>query len=379
MARDKTPATATPSVAEAAAVAREAGLRYVLADEPGIRRVRHGNRFVYLDPLGRPLPPDEIARVRKLAIPPAYRDVWICADPRGHLQATGIDARGRKQYRYHADWRSQRDAMKFERMADFGKSLVRLRRRVQRDLALKGLPRDKVLAVVVSLLDSTHARVGNTQYARENGSFGLTTLRSRHVRFVCDGRALFQFRGKGGIDHEITLDDRRLARIVRRCQELPGQQLFQYIDDHGERHAVSSDQVNEYLREVMGTDFTAKDFRTWGATMHALALMARTPLPEARSEHAFKQCIAAAVKQVASELRNTPTVCRKAYINPLIFSAWRDGSLHEFFSNRGSSKQPKPERLLIAFLHAQSRAACKTSRRTAAQKPLRHTSNTPPA
>jgi len=324
-------------------------LRYVFSDEPGIRRVRRGRQFEYLDPHGRSLSPDESARIRKLAIPPAYRDVWICTDPRGHLQATGIDARGRKQYRYHADWRRQRDGAKFERMADFGESLGNLRRRLRNDLALKGLPYKKVLAVVVSLLDSTRARVGNTQYTRENGSFGLTTLRNRHVRFVRDGRALFQFRGKGGIRNEIAIDDRRLARIVRNCQELPGQLLFQYIDDDGRRRAISSGQVNDYLRTTMGANFTAKDFCTWGATLRALALMVRTPLPELPSEQALNRCILAAVKHVAEELRNTPQVCRKSYINPLVFSAWRDGSLHRVIGDRWAGASPQAEQLVIGF------------------------------
>ncbi len=198
---------------------------------------------------------------------PAYEDVWICRKPNGHLQATGRDARGRKQYRYHPKWRLLRDGAKFERMPAFGEALPRLRRRLRRDLALPGLPREKVLAVIVSLLDATRVRIGNAEYARDNDSYGLTTLRNRHVQFVRDGRLLFRFRGKGGAEHEIAVDDKRLARLVRHCHELPGQRLFQYVDETGERRPIDSDQVNLYLKEAMGDDFTAKDFRTWGATL----------------------------------------------------------------------------------------------------------------
>ncbi len=227
-----------------------------------------------------------LARIASLAIPPAYADVWICADERGHLQATGRDVRQRKQYRYHHDWRLLRDSAKFQRMIEFGDALSRLRRRVRRDLSREGLPREKVLAAIVSLLDATWIRVGNAEYARDNDSYGLTTLRNRHVRFLPSGRLLFQFRAKGGAEHEVAVDDKRLVRIVRKCHQLPGQRLFQYLDD-GSRHPIDSGQVNQYLKDAMGAEFTAKDFRTWGATLQAIAIMARTPLPESESEAAL--------------------------------------------------------------------------------------------
>lgn len=337
-------------------MALEAGLVYVSDTEPGFRRVRVGKAFRYMTPENRRLEAaKELKRIASLAIPPAYRDVWICMQPRGHLQATGRDARGRKQYRYHTEWRAVRDGAKFDRMVAFGESLPKLRRRVKADLALSGLPREKVLAVIVSLLDATRVRIGNAEYARDNKSFGLTTLRNRHVSFIRDGRAVLNFRGKGGVQHEILIDDKRIAQIVRRCQELPGQHLFQYVNDEGGRSPVDSGQVNDYLREAMGDDFTAKDFRTWGATLHAVTLLACTPLPAVPSERALKSEIVAVVKQVAVALRNTPAVCRKSYINPAVFDTWRTGEIHRTFD--GSIKQAgsrRTEKLVLAFLRRQA-------------------------
>jgi DNA topoisomerase IB len=287
--------------------------------------------------------------------------VWICTNRRGHLQATGRDARKRKQYRYHPEWRQVRDGVKFERMVDFGAALPRLRLRLRRDLALPGMPREKVLAVVVSLLDATRVRIGNAEYARDNNSFGLTTLRNRHVQFVRDGKLLFRFRGKGGAEHEIAIDDRRLVRLVRKCHQLPGQRLFQYVDDTGDRRPVDSDQVNAYLRDAMGADFTAKDFRTWGATLRAIGLMAGTPLPESASEREQNGCIIAAIKQVATELRNTPAVCRKSYINPVVFSAWRSGALHKAVGEDIGAAPRKAEKRALTFLREQARAAKKAA------------------
>jgi DNA topoisomerase-1 len=340
------------SAAEAAQMATEAGLVYVSDTEPGIRRLRAGRGFRYVTPENRLLDAaEDLKRIASLAIPPAYRDVWISLKPRGHLQATGRDARGRKQYRYHAEWRELRDSVKFGRMVAFGEQLPKLRRKLQRDLGLPGLPREKVLAVVVSLLDATRVRVGNTEYARDNKSFGLTTLRNRHVSFIRDGRAVLNFRGKGGVQHEILIDDKRIVKIVRRCQEIPGQHLFQYINDDGQRCPIDSGQVNDYLREAMGNDFTAKDFRTWGATLHAISLLARTPLPEPPSELAYKKCIAAVVKQVAAQLRNTPAVCRKSYINPAVFDSWRSGHIHEIIDGKLTlASARKAETLVLAFL-----------------------------
>jgi DNA topoisomerase-1 len=327
------------------------GLTYVSDQSRGIRRVRLSAknakrpRFKYLGPSGREIrDAGTLNRIAKLAIPPAYEDVWICATPRGHLQATGRDARGRKQYRYHPDWSSHRDDRKHSRMRDFGKALGRLRRSVRRDLALPGLPREKVLALVVKLLDATQVRVGNAEYARTNGSFGLTTLRDRHVRFPSRGKAVLHFRGKGGTEHDVLVEDPRLARLVRRCQELPGQRLFQYLDDAGKRHAIDSGQVNDYLRERMGGEFTAKDFRTWHATLHALTLLGGVPLPEKRSAAGLRRCMNGVVKEVAAGLRNTPSVCRKSYINPAVFIAWQNGRL------RHRASRGEPVKALMALL-----------------------------
>jgi DNA topoisomerase IB len=230
--------------------------------------------------------------------------------------------------------------------------------KLKRDLALPGLPRDKVLAVVVSILDATRVRIGNTEYARDNKSFGLTTLRNRHVSFIRDGRAVLNFRGKGGVQHEVHIDDRRIAQIVRRCQEIPGQHLFQYVSDEGERCPIDSGQVNDYLREAMGDDFTAKDFRTWGATLHAITLLSRRPLPEPASERASKNAIAEVVKEVAAKLRNTPAVCRKSYINPAVFDSWRSGLIHKVFNGSLSLAAPrKAETLVLAFLRREAEAS----------------------
>lgn len=350
------------AAAEAAAHAREARLRYVSVTDPGISRKRNGKGFAYHAPDGKAVKdPATLMRIRKLAIPPAYQDVWICMDARGHLQATGLDARRRKQYRYHPDWRAMRDSAKFERMVEFGEALPRLRRKLRHDLALPGLPQDKVLAVVVALLDSTLVRVGNVEYARENNSFGLTTLRDRHVKFISDGRAVLQFRGKGGIDHEVAINDRRLARIVRHCQDVPGQHLFQYKGYDGFHHPIDSDQVNDYIEKAMGAGFTAKDFRTWGATERAIALMSSAPLPEDASDAKLAACVMNTVKQVASELRNTPTVCRKSYINPIVFEAWRDGRLHKLVRGDMGNSPHKAEQAALVFLRAQARRAARTA------------------
>jgi DNA topoisomerase-1 len=352
-------ANLTGVAAEAAQMAVEAGLIYVSDAEPGIRRLRAGKGFRYLTPENRRLAAaKELKRIASLAIPPAYRNVWISAKARGHLQATGRDARGRKQYRYHAEWRQVRDTAKFDRMVAFGEALPKLRRKLKRDLGLPGLPREKVLAVIVSILDATRVRIGNTEYARDNKSFGLTTLRNRHVSFIRDGRAILNFRGKGGVQHEVLIDDKRIAQIMRRCQEIPGQHLFQYVSDDGQRCPVDSGQVNDFLREAMGDDFTAKDFRTWGATLQAITLLAGTPLPDPSIEQALKKEIVDVVKRVAVELRNTPAVCRKSYINPAIFDAWRSGLIHETFNGGLNVAAPrKAETLVLAFLRMEARSS----------------------
>ena len=345
------------SAAEAAQMAIQAGLVYVSDAEPGIRRLRAGKGFRYVTPQNRPLAAHkDLRRIAALAIPPAYRNVWITLQTRGHLQATGRDARGRKQYRYHAEWRQVRDSAKFDRMVAFGEGLARLRRILRRDLALPGLPREKVLAVIVSLLDATRVRVGNSEYARDNKSFGLTTLRDRHVKFIRDGRAILNFRGKGGVQHEILINDKRIVQIVRHCQELPGQPLFQYVSDDGQRCPIDSGQVNDYLRGAMGDDFTAKDFRTWGATLHAIILLACTPLPDPLRERACKSAILDVVREVALKLRNTPAVCRKSYINPAVFDAWRSGRIHEVFNGSLTRAAPrKAEALVLEFLRTEAK------------------------
>jgi len=346
-------------------LAAAAGLVYVVDTAPGIRRRRAGKSFVYLDPDRRRLVDEAtLDRIRKLAIPPAYSDVWICANARGHLQATGRDARGRKQYRYHAKWRATRDAGKFDRLIGFGQRLPHLRRRLRRDLAMPGLPEAKVLAVIVSLLAETGIRVGNEEYARNNGSYGLTTLRDRHVTFLRQGRALLRFRGKSGQSQEIGIDNARLVRILRRCQQLPGQMLFQYIDDEDTRRPVDSGMVNDYLRDAMGEEFTAKDFRTWGGTLSAIALLSRTERPETNDDRVMTSTLAAVVKDVAQRLRNTPAVCRSSYIDPRAFQAWRAGRLHKLVPPETANAPRKLETIALKLLRREpaSRGARKSSR-----------------
>lgn len=314
-----------PGVLDPVAAARAARLRYVTDRKPGIRRVQEGDGFAYLQPDGSSVTDEAtLDRIRKLAIPPAYTDVWICRDPRGHLQAVGRDTRGRKQYRYHARWRETRDEAKYGRMLAFGKVLPAIRAQVGRDLGLAGLPRRKVLAAIVALLEKTMMRVGNEEYARTNDSFGLTTLRDGHAR-IKGGKLTFDFRGKHGVEHHIDLQDRRLARVVERCRDLPGQDLFQYLDENGEQHGIGSEDVNAYLREVSGEDVTAKDFRTWAATN--LAALALAELEAFDTETKAKKNLVAAVERVAARLGNTPAVCRKCYIHPAVFDGYLDGSL----------------------------------------------------
>lgn len=305
--------------------AEAAGLLYFMDDEPGIRRRRRGKGFTYTDPQGRTVKdPKVLERIRKLAIPPAWTDVWICPRPNGHLQATGRDARGRKQYRYHPDWRQVRDETKFGRMMVFGEALPTIRERVERDLSQRGLPREKVLAAVVKLLETTLIRIGNKEYARQNNSFGLTTLRDRHVD-IEGSKLRFEFRGKSGQEHSVEIQDRRLARIVKQCRDLPGQKLFQYLDSEGLRQSVSSEDVNSYLRETTGEDFTAKDFRTWGGTVLALSVLLE--LGPCESEKEASKAVVETVKRVSAELGNRPAVCRKFYVHPMVLQSYLEGSL----------------------------------------------------
>lgn len=333
---------------------RAMGLVYVSDTQPGLSRRRHGKGFSYRDADGRTITDRaELVRIRALAIPPAYTRVWICSNPRGHLQATGRDARGRKQYRYHPRWREHRDLGKFDRIVAFGKALPALRRRVRRDLALEGLPHDKLAALLVRLLDDTLIRIGNDCYARDNCSYGLTTLRSGHVR-AQRGRLRFTFRGKSGQEHEVEMDDRRLVRIVRRVQQLPGQRLFQYIDDEGQRQPVDSGMVNEYLRVACNDgqthEFSAKDFRTWGGTVHAARVLACTPLPRKGGERARRRALADAVAEVAAILGNTPAVCRGSYIHPRVLAGWLDGSLQRVIPPAVAAHPRQLERRVLRFL-----------------------------
>jgi DNA topoisomerase-1 len=303
--------------------ARSAGLRYASDAEPGIRRRRSGRGFTYVGPDGTTVRDREaLGRIKSLAIPPAWSDVWICRWPNGHIQATGRDARGRKQHRYHARWHEARDESKFERMVSFAGALPAIRERTDADLARPGLPREKVLAAVVRLLELTLIRVGNDEYARLNKSFGLTTLRDRHAR-IEGSHVRFRFRGKSGREHEVGLRDRRLATVVRRCQELPGQELFQYVDGDGAVKDVASDDVNEYLREIAGVDFSAKDFRTWAGTV--LAYRALRALQPADSATGARRNVVAAIRETAGRLGNTPAVTRKSYVHPAVLEAYMDG------------------------------------------------------
>ena len=345
-------AATIPSPSEADA--DRAGLRYVIDTMPGIRRRRAGRGFTYIGPDGARLTDAaRLAWIRRLAIPPAWTDVWICPLKHGHIQATGRDARGRKQYRYHPRWREVRDAAKFDRLLAFARVLPAIRRATNRDLRRPGLPREKVLALVVRLLEATLMRVGNEEYVRENRSYGLSTLRERHVD-VRGARVRLSFRGKLGREHEIELSDARLARVIRQCQELPGQALFQYTDADGARQAVDSGDVNEYLREITGEEISAKDFRTWAGTVATVLGLAK--LGPAASEAAAKRNLSAAIEGAAAQLGNTPTVCRACYVHPDVIDAYTDGTLIERFRVRSGGRRPgaltAEEAAVVALLRA---------------------------
>jgi DNA topoisomerase-1 len=312
--------------------AKEAGLRYTNDSRPGIRRTRRGSSFRYLAPDGKTIrDAADVRRIKSLVIPPAWKDVWISPDPRGHLQASGRDARGRKQYRYHTKWREVRDETKYDRLIGFAGKLRAIRKRTASDLRNPRLTREKVLATVVQLLEKTLIRVGNDEYARDNQSFGLTTMRTRHVN-VRGGKVRFLFRGKSGVEHDIYLNDRRLARTVKACRDMPGYDLFQYYDAEGERYAIGSDDVNAYLREIAGEDYTSKDFRTWAGTVLAAQIL--RDFEKADSDAQAKQNIVRAVESVAKRLGNTKAVCRKCYIHPAILDAYVDGSMLKIVADR---------------------------------------------
>jgi DNA topoisomerase-1 len=325
--------------ADGVAAAKSAGLRYVSDTGPGIRRRMGSLGFTFIDPNGRVIRRKaEIARINKLAVPPAWTDVWICPDPRGHIQATGRDAKGRKQYRYHTSWRACRDGNKYDRMLAFADALPAIRRRTSVDLARPGLPREKVLATVVQLLEKSLIRVGNDEYARKNRSFGLTTLRNRHAA-VRGPKVKFEFKGKSGVKHSVDIEDARLARVVKACQDLPGQELFGYVDENGEGRDVGSADVNAYLKDITGEEFTAKDFRTWAGTV--LACTALREIAATESEARAKKNVVQAVEAVAGILGNTRSVCRKSYIHPVIIESYIDGSMAQTLGTRaaGSTKR----------------------------------------
>lgn len=331
-----------------------AGLQYVTDSKPGFSRKRHGTGFRYCRPDGTPLKDSHhLERIRLLVIPPAWTDVWICVLKDGHIQARGYDARGRKQYRYHSAWRQTRDETKYNQMLEFAKVLPKLRRRLKRDLALPGLPREKVLAAIVSLLETSLIRVGNDEYAKKNHSFGLTTMRNRHAS-VSGSKVRFHFRGKSGIEHDINLEDPGLAKIVRQCQHLPGQELFEYLDTNGQVHDVHSHDVNYYIREVTGGGFTAKDFRTWAGTILAARILGE--LDDFESEMAAKRNIVAAIRSVADRLGNTLAVCRKCYVHPAVITCYLDRSLKEHLAlkteaRRATVKLPAEEAAIWNMLN----------------------------
>jgi DNA topoisomerase-1 len=314
----------TTVLADSVEAAEDAGLRYVSDDQPGLSRQRKGEEFEYFDTKGKPIRDEQrLLRIKRLAIPPAWSDVWICPSPNGHIQAIGRDARRRKQYRYHERWREIRDENKYDRLVNFGKALPKIRRRLRKDLALSGLPREKVLATIVQLLERSFIRVGNEEYARENKSFGLTTMQDRHVD-VKGSKLRFRFRGKSGRQHEVDMTDRRIARIISKLQDLPGQSLFQYLDDQGNVRDITSQNVNDYLRKITGEDFTAKDFRTWAGTV--LAAIALSAAGEFETKKQAKTNIKHAISAVAEVLGNTPAICRQCYIHPIVLETYLKGN-----------------------------------------------------
>jgi DNA topoisomerase-1 len=323
--------------------AKVVGLRYVSNNEPGIRREKNGDAFRYVDKSNHVIREEaELQRIKSLGIPPAWTNVWICPQENGHLQAVGRDAKGRKQYRYHTRWREVRDETKYTRMIHFARALPKIRKQVKKDMKLPELSRRKVLATVVRLLEISLIRVGNEEYAKQNGSFGLTTMRDRHVK-VKGTKVHFSFRGKSGKSHEIKVDDKHLAPIVKKCQDLPGQELFQYIDSEGQRQKVTSEDVNEYLREITGQDFTAKDFRTWAGTV--LAAIALREFEQCNSQRQAKRNITQAIESVAQRLGNTPAICRKCYVHPAVFDSYLDGKTIETLEQRAEKEMSRIHQL----------------------------------
>jgi DNA topoisomerase-1 len=332
---------------------RTAKLHYIQDHAPGFTRQRYRGKFKYLDHEGQCIVCEQhLARIHALRIPPAWQSVWICAHPHGHLQATGRDAKGRKQYLYHAEWRKQREARKYEHMVAFGLQLPTIRQQVARDLKATGLGKQKVLAMMIRLLENTLIRIGNDEYARTNQSFGLTTLRNRHVA-IEDNDVEFHFRGKSGVEHRVRLHDRRLARMLRHLRELPGQALFQYVDEQGVRHAIGSAEVNDYLRQITGDDYTAKDFRTWFGSLHVLQALSDCP-PFCNEAEAKKQVVVA-IRQAASRLGNTPAICRQSYVHPWIIERYLAGGLQPTLAqDEEAQKEDKQEKNTVDEKHGLS-------------------------
>ncbi|MBO0948484.1 DNA topoisomerase IB [Fibrella forsythiae] len=340
-----------------ASVAKAAKLVYVSDTMPGLTRHARGDQYEYLDPKGQPVDDEAtLERIRKMALPPAYQNVWICPKPNGHLQATGIDTKGRKQYRYHANWNAIRSETKFYRMIAFGEKLPLLRERIHKDLNRRQLDHDKVIAIALSVMEQTLIRVGNAAYEKEYGSYGLTTLKNRHVT-TSTSDVRFSFKGKKGIYHDITLHDKRLAKLVKACREIPGKELFQYFDEDGNRHGIDSGMVNTYLQETMGDEFSAKDFRTWAGTTNALRLLVE--LEPCQTDKDAKKNVNTVLDEVAHRLGNTRTVCRKHYVHPQILDAYECQDLNPYIEKRNRFRQTSPhgldgvEKLLLAFLHDQ--------------------------
>jgi DNA topoisomerase I len=361
MLRDSKVAETLERTADIAVAITEEGLRYVSDASPGYRRKRTGTSFSYYDKDGKRITDKAvIRRIKAIGIPPAYEFVWICPSPNGHIQATGLDARGRKQYRYHAKWRELREQNKYEHIMQFAAALPALRERVASDMRLDGLPRDKVLGTIVSLLERTLIRVGNAEYAEKNKSYGLTTMRRKHVE-IGRGVLRFDFTGKSGKQWKLQVEDKRIAAIVKRCAEIPGHELFKYLDDGGTSHTVDSGDVNAYIKDVTGDEFSAKDFRTWAGTV--LAALALSEFKKYDSEAEAKRNVVAAIEKVAKQLGNTPAICRKSYVHPEILSAYMSGDLVKMIDakiaqrfKREYAKLTPDEIMVLAFLHKRLRA-----------------------
>jgi DNA topoisomerase-1 len=351
--------------------AEQAGLEYVSDTVPGIQRVGKGDSFAYVHPNGKPVTDETtLKRIRSLVIPPAWTDVWICPSPYGHLQAVGRDAKGRKQYRYHTAYRSQRDQTKYGRMLAFGEVLPQIRKRINADLSLPGLPKSKVLAAIVRLLDQTGMRIGNDEYAKQNDSYGLTTLQDQHVK-ISGAKLRFKFRGKSGQNQDIELEDPRLAKIVRKCRDIPGWELFQYIDDAGEQCRITSTDVNNYIRDIAGEDFTAKDFRTWSGTGWATLVFEELGPPETATD--AKKRIVEAIKSVSSKLGNRPATCKKYYVHPAILEAYEDGSLFEALKTCSGARRQEMCVIVVVSVYVK-KMACQQDLTGNLRKSLRRSS-----